>query len=199
MPIPNKPQVQSLLRPREQVITEVVLTAWDRWWNNPERIELNKRSRATLIHNYMMIRATPAFSDDPRIHPIAGQETTYFVVDQQLVFRLKKGDGKGLSRNVETQTALAFVDPQGTLPGLPDVGRVDIAYVLNPFETLVERILVVARDGDTIPWFYPIYPKAAALATPILAIQPPPPKPADNVVRLPAADPKKKETSKTEE
>jgi hypothetical protein len=96
------------------------------------------------------------------------------------------GDGCGISRNIETQASLAFTDPQQSLPGIPDHGRVDIVYVLNPFETLIDRVLVVARDCDRAAWSYPIYPRSYEGKSPVtLPIRPVPPAPADNVVRLP--------------
>jgi hypothetical protein len=190
---PKKTDVQVLLSPREPAINTVFLNAWGRWWRNPERSILYRRCRAGLVHNYMMLEAPIVFASDRGIHAVPDQETTYFVVDQKLVFRMKMGDERGLSSNIDTQTSLAFVDPQGTLPGLPDVGRVDIVYVLNHLETLILQILVVARNGDRVSWCYPIYPPTAAAGFPPPAIQPRSPSPAGNVVRLPA-DRKKKES-----
>lgn len=198
MPVPRKSHVQSLLSHREPAINTVFLNAWGRWWRNPERATLYRRVRAGLVHNYMMLEAPIVFASDRGIHLVPGQETTYFVIDQRLVFRMKMGDVNGLSSNIDTQASLAFVDPQGTLPGLPDVGRVDIVYVLNHLETLMSRIPVVARDGDLISWWYQIYPPATAASSPVLAIQPRPPSPVGNVVRLPAG-PKKKESDNTKE
>lgn len=196
MPVPRLDDVKQILDPREVPIGEVVLAAWDRWWKNPERLTLYRRTRATLVHNYMMNLARPSFGDDRGIYQIEKQETIYFVTDQKLVFRFKKGDDIGLSSNIETQAALAFNDPQQTLPELPDVGRVDITYVLNPFATLIDRILVVARDGDRLVWSYAIYPRATGLTLPpTLPVRPPPPAPADNVVRLPTVPSRKEEKS----
>ena len=194
MPAPRLDDVKQILEAREMPITGIVLDAWDRWWKNPERLTLYRRTRATLVHNYMMNLGRAGF--DVGVRPIEKQETIYFVVDQKLVFRFKKGDDIGLSSNIDTQAALAFNDPQQTLPELPDVGRVDIAYVLNPFETLIDRILVVARDGDRVVWSYPIYPRETEVFLPIpLPVRPPPTTSPDNVVWLPTAANRKEETS----
>jgi hypothetical protein len=140
------------------------------------------------MHNYMMNLAGPAFLADAAVYAVEKQETIYFVVEQRLVLRFKKGDDIGMSSNIETQAALAFNDPQQTLPELPDVSRVDIAYVLNPLETLIDRVLVVARNSDRVVWSYAIYPRIedTELPTP-LPVQPIPPAPAQTVVRLPSA------------
>jgi hypothetical protein len=194
MPFPRRDDVQDLLAQREPAINNIVIGAWEQWWNNPERPGLYRRTRATLIHNYMMNIAGPAFAGDAGVRLVEKQETIYFVVDQRLVFRFKKGDDIGLSSNIETQAALAFHDPQQTLPELPDVGRVDVAYVLNPFETLVDRILVVARNGSRVIWSYAIYPRIDEIELPTpLPVRPIPPAPAQNVVRLPSVANKKED------
>jgi hypothetical protein len=197
MPVPRLDDVRQILEPREEAIGTIVLNAWDRWWNNSERLALSfRRTRATLVHQYMMNLAVPAFDGDRGIRPIERHETIFFVADQKLIFRFKKGDDIGLSSNIETQFALAFNDPQQTLPELPDVARVDIAYVLNPFETLINRVLVVARDGDRVVWSYTIFPQPEAFTLPIpLPVRPSPPAPPDNVVRLPPVNNKKEEKS----
>src|SRR5208283_738092 len=153
---PIESDVRNLIRPREPVITRIMLAAWSRWWKNPERAQLFRRTRACLIHNYAMIDVSTAFTGDRGIRVIPGQETSYMLVENRLIFRFKKGDVNGLSSNIETQASLAFVEPELPLLELPDVARVDVAYVVNPLETLIQSLLVVARDGDRALWSYPI-------------------------------------------
>ena len=197
MPAPFIDDVRRLLAEREPVITRIVLDAWDQWWRNTERPQLYRRTRATLVHNYMMTLSRHAFVADRGVHVIDGQETHFFLVEDRLLFRFKKGDENGVSNNIDTQAALAFNDPQQMLIDLPDVGRVDIVYILNTFETLVSRVLVVARDGDRVAWSYTIHPRAENIGLPTsLPIRPVSPAPASNVVRLPVAN-RKEESKKT--
>jgi hypothetical protein len=197
MPFPAIDDVKLILGSRELAIWQIVSHSWDLWWTNSDRLILHyKRTRATAMHNYMMVEAPSAFANDPGVRLIDGQETTYFVVEQQLVFRLKMGDGCGISRNIETQASLAFIDPQQTLPGIPDHARLDVVYVLNPFETLIDRVLVVARDCERVAWSYPILPRSYEGKSPItLPTRPVPLMPADNVVHLPVV--KKEEKDET--
>jgi hypothetical protein len=193
MPVPLIGDVRRILAPREGTINKIVLDAWDRWWRNPERTLLNRRSRACLIHNYMMLSARGAFAGDRGIHIIEGQETLFFLAEDRLLFRLKKGDDHGFSNNISTQASLAFNDPEQMLIDLPPVGRIDITYALNRFETLIDRVLVVARDSDRIAWSYAIYPRSDETELPaLLPTRPIVPIAPDNVVRLPVA--KKEET-----
>lgn len=193
MPAPIEADIKALLASRERAILSVVMKSWERWWRNPERLILFRRTQATLIHNYMMIESDTAFLGDRGIHLIPGQETTFFLVDDRLLFRFKKGDERGITCNIETQAAWAFVDPQESLIDLPDVERVDIAYVLNPLRTLIDRVYVVAREGERVAWHYSIYPSAATTTIRTLPTRPTPQVgSADNVVRLPVV---KKEES----
>lgn len=188
MPRPIEADVRTLLAPREGAITQVVLDAWGRWWRNPERPTLYRRTRACLVHNYIMNAAPAAFTADRGVHLIQRQETIYFLIERRLLMRFKKGDEQGLSSNIETQASLAFVDPTEPLIDLPDVARVDIAYVLNQLETVVHQVAVVARDGDRKVWSYPLYARDDRAATVPLPVRPLAPAPADSVVRLPPSD-----------
>jgi len=192
MPAPIESEVRRLLHPREPAIAKIALDAWARWWRNPERTQLFRRSRAYLMHNYMMIDANAGLALDRGIHIISGQETSYFLVEGRLLFRFKKGDERGVSSNIETQASLAFIEPEMPLIELPDVARVDIAYVVNPLETLIQTILVVARDGDQALWSYPIYPRAEETTVTTLPVEAKAPASQDNVVQLPARDSKEK-------
>lgn len=199
--IPQKDEVQRVFRPYEREVTDYLLQAWDRWWKNPDRMTLYRRSRACLIHNYTMNAAIPGFKDRKGVHVIEKpqQETAYFVIDQRLLFRIKKGDASGFTRNYPTQASLAFVDQSEDLSlfaDLPDVWRVDIAYVMNYLQTKIEQIVVVARDEYRILWSYLIYGTAAEgegpLSPAVLPVAPRTPPPANSGLRIPGADRVKK-------
>lgn len=79
----------------EPALSQIVGGAWNRWWQNPDRLSMDyKRTRATVIHNFMMNLAPGLFADDDGIRLVPGQETTYFVVQQSLVFRIENGRRK---------------------------------------------------------------------------------------------------------
>lgn len=201
MPTPQIVDVQALLQPHEATICRVVTNAFDRWMANPERAELFRRTRACLIHNYMMNAAPGAFDGERRIHIIPGQETFYFLVEDRLLFRLKRADQRGNSSNVETQASLAYIEPDAPLIELPDVARVDIVYVVNPLQTKIQDVLVVARDGDSQLFSYSILNRVADSAPIVtLPVEPKPPADRDKVVRLPtAAERKRKREDDKEE
>ena len=192
MPTIERSFVKGLLQPHEPTIREIYLKAWDRWLRNAERAEYKyRRTRANIVHEYVMGDALIRWIDDRRIHPIEKHESALFLVEDSLLFRLKKGNERGLGSNVGTQTVLALFDPDEDLNlfDLPDVPRVDVLYQLNALETLVDDVLVVARDGDQVIWNYSIFAdEESGKLQPTLPTSPPEPPKPDTGLRLPVAD-----------
>jgi len=189
MSIPPKEEVARIIESRAQTLVDLALGGWDRWMNNPEKAQLYRRTRACLVHNYIMLDAISKFERDGGVHVINGQETALFLIEDQLLVRIKKGDERGLSSNVATQAALAFNDPEELLFDLPYVWRIDVAYVLNSLETRIDQIVAVARDEDRIVWALPLYPNSAADSAPVqLPVQPTEPRAPDSAMRVPGVE-----------
>lgn len=79
-----------------------------------------------------------------------------------LLFRLKKLDRRGFSRNFATQMSLDFY-AQVEIDGIPSVLRLDIGYILNSAATAIEEIRVVRREGNRKKWDYSIPLSAAGV------------------------------------
>lgn len=190
----DKQRALQILAPRYALITEIFLSAWARWWANPERPVLFRgRTRPTLIHNYIMLDGIPKLKQVPGVLVNERYETAFVLFDDLLVGRFKKGDANGLSTNIPTGTALAFTDPEEDLNlfGLPDVARVDFCYCLNALETKIDTIKIVSRDRDTINWCETIYDARAdqgPAPVPTLPVSPLPLPPADEGLRVPASN-----------
>lgn len=201
MPTPNQTRVREILEKRHPAFVNVVLGAWTRWLNNPERSQLYRRSQSCLIHNYMMLDAIPNLPKDAGIKAVSRYETAVFLVDDELIVRFKKGDDKGLSSNIGTQAAIAFNDPNENLAlfaELPDLGRVDIAYQPNELGTKIQDVLVVARDDSRVLWSYSIHQVAEGTDDPtVLPTAPIEPPPADSGMRVPESQPGEKKADGT--
>lgn len=203
MAIPDQSRVKELLNPHNDAVVAIVTSAWTRWEKNPERAQLYKRTLAVLVHNYMMLDAVPNLPDDERIKCVPGQETALFLISDELVIRFKKGNERGLTSNIGTQTVLEYCDPEESLSllGLPDLIRIDVAYVLNDLQTKVQDVLVVARDNERVAWAYSIMERAEGAGDPTtLPIDPQQPRPADTGLRVPESEDeaKKKGTDGTQ-
>ena len=197
MPHPVEGDIKQLLASRVPALNRLVLDAWNRWWNLPGRARMFRRTRACLMHNYMMNEARTVFMHDRGIHIIERQETLLFLVEKRLLFRLKLGDVYGVSSNIETQTAMAFTDPEVslTLFDLPDVARVDICYVLNLLQTKIDRGWWLPAMERRCSRLYQIFPEPKEDHIPVmLPTRPRQPSSAGDVVRLPSKDADKKQS-----
>lgn len=175
-------------------LTESVTEAWTA--SAPHRAEHEfKRTHRCIVHDQIVRALRRRFDGKPGVYMYEKHETAYLVLDGVVVVRVKHGDRNGLGKNNHTQSSFAFVkadaDPSELPLGLPDVQRVDVTYLLNPFETKIEAIMATARDGDTVLWSEPLYPAAAAPVEMLPAALARDTDPAD-VLKVPAGKREKK-------
>jgi hypothetical protein len=90
-----------------------------------------------------------------------------------VVARFKKGNGRGVGSNIETQAVLDYVNPQGAFGGLPDIHRVEIVYQLDILGTGYAEVAVVARDRKARIWAYPLNGRPSAEIIPLPTRTPP--------------------------
>ena len=151
MSVPRRDIVQPIIdRHREPIVT-AVHGAWDDWLNSPHLgVWRCKRSRANLgVWEQIIERAHLAFDGSPgRPYHQRSMRRFKFLLDDQVLFRFKKGNEAGLSVNVPTKLALAFHNHNQDLLGLADVHRVEVVYQLNWLETEIFDVIVVGRDED---------------------------------------------------
>lgn len=190
MPAPPISDVKAILSPHHDLILQVFQKAWKRWEPLKASV-IYDRTRACLIHDFAVQEAKRVFARRPGVNLIERDETLFVIVDRRVMFRFKKADESGLSRNSPTGQALLFADPdqQMRLPDLdiPDVWRVDVVYVLNALATKIDRVAVVTRDNDRVDDIYEIASADPAAGAEIerLPRSPSPPSGAGEVIRLP--------------
>ena len=162
----NKDDARSILEPYHRELWEIWHTAWKRWLKLPDRAVLNHdRVRANIVWAFAIDEATSRFDETEEIRINDAHATKTFEIEDKLLFRFKKMDQKGISRNYPTQRAIFFSN-QLELPGIPyGLGRVDIGYVLNDIKTSIVEILVSYRAGA---WKYEILPPATATVVPLI-------------------------------
>jgi hypothetical protein len=110
----------------------------------------------------MVQRAIAVWAGDGAVRVIRRDETAKFVVADQVVLRFKKADDRGLGSNIPTQASLEFTEQQYELPGMPGVHKIEVVYGLNRLQTQIDRVVVVARDGDVLLWEYAVAPATTA-------------------------------------
>jgi hypothetical protein len=156
--------VRQVLRSYEEPIFNVVHGAWSDWRELPlgGRLLFPGRTRACLVHDFMVQRAIACWAGDSAVRVIRRDETAKFVIADQVVLRFKKADDRGLGSNIPTQASLEFTEQQYELPGMPDVHKIEVVYALNRLQTQIDRVVVVARDGEVLLWEYAIAPETTA-------------------------------------
>lgn len=187
--------VREVLRPYEDTIFKLVHAAWDDWRALflGGRLLFPGRARACLVHDFIVQRAITAWADDNAVRVLRQDETAKFVVNNRVLLRFKKADDRGLGSNIATQASLNFTDQEQELPGIPDAHKIEIVYVLNRFQTQIDRVVVVARDRDERLWDYALAPaQTAAIISLPLAPSADMPRGARIKVRKSAPDTDKK-------
>ena len=175
MTLADEQVVRAALAYYETTIFRAVHEGWEEWraLQLGGRLLFQARSRACLVYDFIVQRAMAALSDDPDVHVVRRDETAKFVFSAAVLLRFKKANDNGLGSNIQTQATLGFVDQQQELPGLPNVHKVEVVYVLNRLQTQIEQVLVVARDGDVCLWSYVLTPDTTSEIMPLPLAVPP--------------------------
>jgi hypothetical protein len=206
MAIPTKDEAREILDPYHRLIWRIVHEAWAEWRALQKlRVEhempplLYPRTIANYVFDAVARRAIPAFAAEPRVTVKIEAQTFKIFVRGLLAARFKQGGENKLGRNIPTQSAMAFMDADGVLPGMaPETAKVEITWLPNDIRTQIETLLVIARDGDELIWDYEIEdPRESAeiIPMPIRPTEPLGPEASDLVKpkATPNANPKKKE------
>jgi hypothetical protein len=165
MTTPSMERVKSTLSPLEADLAQIPLDAFQGWLESSEYKYTNhSRIKTNIIWGRMVYLARKKFGDRPDIRFIEHYGTVSIVVDgleHRVLFRLKKADKRGISKNVQTKLSNAFHDHQQRgLFGYLDPDRIEVVYILNNLGTKVQDIRVVGRNGKLLAWSYSILPQA---------------------------------------
>jgi hypothetical protein len=80
-----------------------------------------------------------------------------FLVDDEVLCRIKKANGSGLGSNIQTQEVMDFICQEPGIPGLlEEVHKIEICYFEDPTGAEIASVHVTARDNDVKLWSYEI-------------------------------------------
>jgi hypothetical protein len=173
MATPTKEVVLNELQYIQHDLYNIVVGAWQDWLKCSEfgRTRFS-RTRANIVWERMIDRAYEALSDDSNIEFIERNNTVFFVANNCVLFRFKKGDITGLSHNYPTQTAIDFHDHSSPLFEDMFFSRVEVVYALNNSELQVEKVFIIARDDEKIIWHHELLPRGVVVNIPTIPIEP---------------------------
>jgi hypothetical protein len=159
--------VRKIVTPiREAKIYRSVIQAWADYKQDQARYTRWPRTRANMVFERLAVRLQEQFVDDTGIHFTFDDETVKLVIDQKLLARCKKANGRGLGQNVPTHANDLFCD-QASFSTIAPLDKIEIVYVVNNLETEISKVLVQARDGDVRLWAYEIDDTALASTVPV--------------------------------
>jgi len=162
--IPTRTEAQAILEPYHETIRQIVIDGWTEWRTTHRlRAEngmspyMYRRTTVNIIFDAIARRALTIFGNHPRVSVKDEAQTIKLFFQSKILLRIKKAGDDRLGRNIPTQAALAFADGDAELPGFPpETARVEVVWEANELWTHVDRVLVVARDGDRLIWEYEI-------------------------------------------
>lgn len=171
--ISTREEAQQIWEPHFHRIAAVIEAAWSEWkavrsWRGEQGMNaiFYKRTVSNYIFDSIAREAHKEFAFDDAFF-VDRQPQTFKLIHRAQVARFKKGSVGLLGSNIPTQMALAFMEAEGTLPGLPpETAKVEIIWKANELFTDLESIHLVARDGDDLVWEITI-PRSGADVVPI--------------------------------
>lgn len=154
--LPRIEDVRPLIRDFEPRIRGAMESAWGKWLEVACRVSYSKRSRASVVFDFMLENAINEFIEDPEVHIFEEGQTAKFLFRDRVLGRFKKASRNGLGANIETQRDLQFINnPQCKLPGmLPAIYSVEFCYTLNQLETQMALITANARINKLRLWSF---------------------------------------------
>jgi len=109
--------------------------------------------------------AVKALEDDAGIKTVGHHDTISFIVDDSVLFRLKKAALTLFTSNYPTLLSGMFHAHRADLLGFVGHHRVEIVHVFNRFQTALDWIGVVARDRNKVIWKYELPSGTASVST----------------------------------
>jgi hypothetical protein len=148
-------QVLSRLTPYLAGLREIPLKAWRAYEALPPgaRVMMSKRSRASFVHDAMVVEATRMEARCTGVRTFERQGLTGLLFDDSIAIRLKKFDLNSQSRNIPTDQVIAFRN-QILIPGINAHVHLELGYVLDSLHMSVAEVRLVAPSGASNRWEY---------------------------------------------
>lgn len=195
MPIPDQEKCHETLEPIEADLVKIPLLAFQGWLKSPDYLYSGNhpRIRANLIWGRIIYFAKEIFEGNAGVSFINHHNTVSIQVDgleHAVLFRYKKADRAGRSRNIQTNLSDAYHDhsQRYLFDDMFDPDRVEVVYILNKLGTRIEDIRIVGRNGKYVAWYYSIMPEADILTMPSMPSLAPSQQPVmieEDLVRVP--------------
>jgi hypothetical protein len=116
------------------------------------RADHDTTTQANCIYDHILARVQALLEGRKGVRFILAQGLTVLVIRTRYAIKFKKLQETGVSSNVRTEQSNAF-DQQGELAGMPPRAiHLKVGYVPDSSNTLIERMLVVCPNGQSVAW-----------------------------------------------
>lgn len=127
--------------------------AWDDYGKYPLdlRIEHSARSRASLVHDHIVARATRYATNATSVRVADVNGLHLFVFEARIAIRFKKLDELLRTRNQPTQQVQRF-KAQMELPGIEASHNLEAGYILSEDQQQISAVHLLCPSGTGVYW-----------------------------------------------
>lgn len=136
-----------ILEPHLDAFYQIPHNAWAEYMDIPEgkRIKFCNRTRASVIHNFMIFGLTDYASSIADIK-VFNLKKLYLLLIDNLAIRFKKFDESNLSSNQLTNQVRCFRN-QRPLDGIPTICNLEVGYSLDRYEKSISQVTIACPSG----------------------------------------------------
>lgn len=169
-------EAEKILRPHLETLYECIDGGIEEFKTVPSslRVKITPTTQANIIRDLIVARARERFADVPEIRVLDRGRLFHLCIQDQLLIKFKKLDGRLRSSNIPTQNALAFINQaqlaQPRLPGMPPPPTNLLAgYQWNQLRTSAQ-VYVVCPNGQRNEWTLLVSPGSVHNGVPVVRL-----------------------------
>jgi hypothetical protein len=117
------------------------------------RHKTSPRTRACIVHDNIVTHARRIFESEKRVLLYERNGTLMLQIDEMFLLRFKKLDEDKLSKGIDTQERIDFLD-QAELPGVHRGTNIIAGYELNILQTGIKEISITCPNGKQNAWTF---------------------------------------------
>ncbi len=155
MQIPHPERVMQDLEEFLPAFTDALNYAFKKYFQEYPanvRADHDTTTQANCIYDHLLARIQSLLDGRKGVRFIVAHGLTVLVIRTRYAIKFKKLTETGVSSNVRTEQSDAF-DQQEELEGMPPRAiHLKVGYVSDSSNTLIERLLVVCPNGQTVAW-----------------------------------------------
>lgn len=172
MPTPLEDHVRAVLleRDRGKKIFEAISGGWSDFKESyPESASWLRKSAARNVFCEVVWKRLKLIAvEDAGFKVIEHRDTLSFLIEDEVLLRLKHADTALVTQNVPTVEAQEYDDHERDLFGYSDIQRVRLCYVLDQYETEVIWAGIAAHNKGRLLWKIELSGGGAEVAVPDL-------------------------------